>query len=157
RPWRSTLTNCARPAAVSLPGGWIPAWPLRVPSAARRACRSSTARRDRTRSGMPCPAALADWTRRCTSLWARPCTHWISNVRNDEELRPTADPILRGLPPPVRAVLPPPLWGRAGEGGMAEHFLSGLPPPLSPPHHVEDMPPAWGEGNPGSERGAGAP
>src|SRR5439155_19306832 len=50
---------------------------------------------------------------------------------------------LRGLPPPLpsgppharRAHLQPEgLWGRAGEGGMAEHQPRSLPPPLTPPH-----------------------
>jgi 5-oxoprolinase (ATP-hydrolysing) len=43
-----------------------------------------------------------------------------------------ASPHLHGLPPPS--------WGRAGEGGIAEHLTSGVPPPLTPPHK--------GEGNP---------
>src|SRR5947207_2220312 len=38
--------------------------------------------------------------------------------------------------------LPPPLWGRVGEGGIAEQLMSGFPPPLTPPHK--------GEGNPRS-------
>jgi fatty-acyl-CoA synthase len=36
-----------------------------------------------------------------------------------------------------------------------EGLLSGLPPPLTPPRHVEDMPPAWGEGNPVAAWGEG--
>ena len=32
---------------------------------------------------------------------------------------------------------PPPLWGRDREGGIAEHSLSGFPPPLTPPHKGE--------------------
>jgi NADH:ubiquinone oxidoreductase subunit 5 (subunit L)/multisubunit Na+/H+ antiporter MnhA subunit len=32
---------------------------------------------------------------------------------------------------------PPPLWGRAREGGIAEHWPPGFPPPLTPPHKGE--------------------
>ena len=42
---------------------------------------------------------------------------------------------------------PPPLWGSDREGGIAEHWPSGFPPPLSPPHKGEGKRPpiAWHE------------
>jgi NADH dehydrogenase [ubiquinone] 1 alpha subcomplex assembly factor 7 len=48
-----------------------------------------------------------------------------------------------------RGVLPPPLWGRAGEGGIAEHQPPGRPSPLTPPHVVSKTRLRHdGEGNP---------
>ena len=33
--------------------------------------------------------------------------------------------------------VPSPLWGRDGEGGIAEQLSSGFPPPLAPPHRED--------------------
>jgi hypothetical protein len=49
----------------------------------------------------------------------------------------------------LAATSPPPLWGRDRVGGIAEHPMSGVPPPLTPPHK--------GEGNPVAVATCGAP